>query len=172
MNSDEVLLTTAEIAIAVIGFAGIVAALRPNMPGTENAMLRLRLRLMIEGSSNVMIFAFLPFVLSAVIPEDQIWAVGSGILAVTSPINLGSVYVRQKRLFGSALLHHTLLFDTSVIFMTATIEVLLILNCFGIFFEPAFGAYLLGVLLPMGVSVAMFARSVFAVDGGIFENSE
>jgi hypothetical protein len=162
VNPDEALLTAAEISIAIIGFAGIVSALRISASSETHTMLRLRLRLMIEGSANVMFFSFLPFVLSAFLTGEQIWAFGSGFLAVTSPINLGSVYFRQKRLFGTALLRRTLLFDTSVIFMTITVEIVLILNCFGLFFEPSFGPYLMGVLLPMGVAVAMFVRSIFS----------
>ena len=119
---------------------------------------------MIEGSASVIVFAFLPFVLSSFLSGSQVWAYGSGILAFTSPINLGSVYFRQKRLFGSALLRQTLLFDTSVILMSITVEVVLILNCLGILFEPRFGAYLLGVLLPMGIAVAMFVRAIFSTD--------
>jgi hypothetical protein len=100
--------------------------------------------------------------LSSVFSGEQIWAFGSGILAITSPISLASVYLRQKRLFGTALLRKTLMFDTSVILMTISVEAVLVINCLGVFFEPSFGPYLLGVLLPMGVSVAMFVRSIFA----------
>ena len=164
MNPDETLLTIAEIAIAIIGFAGIVSALRPSASRSADVMHRLRMRLMVEGSANVMIFAFLPFLLSAFLSGQQVWAVGSGILAITSPISTGSVYLRQRRIFGSAMLRRTLLFDSSVILMTIAVEFVLILNCLGVFFEPRFGGYLLGVLFPMGVSVAMFIRAIFASD--------
>ncbi len=164
MNSEEALLTIAEIAIATIGFAGIVSALRPTTSHASDSMHRLRLRLMVEGSASVMVYAFLPFVLSGVIPEQQIWAIGSGILAITSPIHVGSIYRRQKRLFGSALIRETLLFDTSVIIMAVGVETVLVFNCLGLLFEPRFSGYLLGVLLPLGVAVAMFVRAIFASD--------
>jgi hypothetical protein len=67
------------------------------------------------------------------------------------------------RLFGSALIRETLLFDTSVIFMALGVEAVLIINCLGVF-EPRFAGYLLGVLLPLGVAVAMFVRAIFAAD--------
>ena len=164
MNSEEALLTIAEIAIATIGFAGIVSALRPTTSHASDSMHRLRLRLMVEGSASVMVYAFLPFVLSGVIPEQQIWAIGSGILAITSPIHVGSIYRRQQRLFGSALIRETLLFDTSVIIMAVGVETVLVFNCLGLLFEPRFSGYLLGVLLPLGVAVAMFVRAIFASD--------
>jgi hypothetical protein len=164
VNSEEALLTIAEIAIATIGFAGIVSALRPTTSSVSDSMHRLRLRLMVEGSASVMVYAFLPFVLSGVIPEQQIWAIGSGILAITSPIHISSIYRRQQRLFGSALIRATLLFDTSVIIMAVGVETVLVFNCLGLLFEPRFSGYLLGVLLPLGVAVAMFVRAIFASD--------
>ncbi len=162
MTPDEALLTIAEIAIATIGFAGIVSALRPKAAHAADAMHRLRLRLMVEASATVMIYAFLPFVLAGVFSEHRIWAIGSGILAFTSPIHVGSIYSRQRRLFGSTLVRETLLFDTSVIIMAAGVEAVLILNCLGVLFQPRFSGYLLGILLPLGVAIAMFIRAIFA----------
>jgi len=40
----------------------------------------------------------------------------------------------------------------------------LIVNCLGTLFESRFAAYLLGVLFPLGVAVAMFIRAIFASD--------
>ena len=125
MNPNEALLTIAEIAIATIGFAGIMSALRPKSSDSGDAMHRLRLRLMVEASASVMIFAFLPFVLMGLVDSEKIWALGSGVLATTSPLLVGSIYVRQRRLFGTTLLRETLLFDTSVVVMAmlAVIEI-------------------------------------------------
>lgn len=164
MNSDEALLTIAEIAIATIGFAGIMSALRPSSSHSADSMHWLRLRLMVEASASVMIFAFLPFLLRGIVDGERIWAIGSGILAIASPLLVGSIYVRQQRLFGSALLRDTLLFDSSVVAMGVLVEFVLIANCIGIFFEPRFSAYLVGVLFPLSVAVAMFIRAIFSSD--------
>ena len=164
MDPNEALLTIAEIAIATIGFAGIMSALRPSSSHSADAMHRLRLRLMVEASASVMIFAFLPFVLQVLVDSERIWTFGSGILAVTSPLLVGSIYVRQRRLFGSGLIRETLLFDTFVVASAIVVEVALIVNCLGWFFEPRFAAYLLGVLFPLAVAVAMFIRAIFAAD--------
>ena len=164
MDPNEALLTIAEIAIATIGFAGIMSALRPSSSDSADAMHRLRLRLMVEASASVMIFAFLPFVLLGLVDSEKIWALGSGILAITSPLLVGSIYVRQRRLFGTGLIRETLLFDTSVVVMAALVEIALIVNCLSEFFESHFAAYLLGVLFPLAVAVAMFIRAIFASD--------
>jgi hypothetical protein len=72
--------------------------------------------------------------------------------------------VRQRRLFGTGLIRETLLFDTFVVVMAVLVEIALIVNFFGTFFESRFAAYLLGVLFPLGVAVAMFIRAIFASD--------
>ena len=164
MDPNEALLTIAEIAIATIGFAGIMSALRPSSSHSRDAMHRLRLRLMVEASACVMVFAFLPFVLMGVVESEKIWTLGSGILAVTSPLLVGSIYVRQRRLFGTGLIRETLLFDTFVVIMAALVEIALVVNFLGAEFESHFAAYLLGVLFPLGVAVAMFIRAIFAAD--------
>jgi len=164
VDPNEALLTIAEIAIATIGFAGIMSALRPSSSHSVDAMHRLRLRLMVEASASVMIFAFLPFVLQGLVDSESVWTFGSGILAVTSPLLVGSIYVRQRRLFGSGLIRETLLFDTFVMASAVVVEIALIVNCLGIFFESHFSAYLLGVLFPLAVAVAMFIRAIFAAD--------
>jgi len=119
---------------------------------------------MVEASASVMVFAFLPFILAGLFDGDRIWSFGSGILAITSPLLVSSIYVRQRRLFGSSLIRETLLFDTFVMVSAVLVEMALITNCFTAFFDPRFAAYLLGVLFPLGVAVAMFVRAIFAAD--------
>ncbi len=164
MNPNEALLTIADIAIATIGFAGIMSALRTSSSHSSDAMHRLRLRLMVESSASVMVFAFLPFVLLGFVDSERIWTIGSGILAITSPLLVGSIYVRQRRLFGTGLIRETLLFDTFVVIMAVVVEIALVINFLGLVFESRFAAYLLGVLFPLGVAVAMFIRAIFAAD--------
>jgi hypothetical protein len=164
VDPNEALLTIAEIAIATIGFAGIMSALRPSSSHSADRMHRLRLRLMVEASASVMVFAFFPFVLSGLVDSEKIWTLGSGILAITSPLFVGSVYVRQRRLFGTGLIRETLLFDTFVVVMAMVVEIALVVNFLGMIFESHFAAYLLGVLFPLGVAVAMFIRAIFAAD--------
>ncbi|MBW2493658.1 MAG: hypothetical protein JRE43_02815 [Deltaproteobacteria bacterium] len=164
MDPNEALLTIAEIAIATIGFAGIMSALRPSSSQSADAMHRLRLRLMVEASASVMIFAFLPFVLAVLVDGERIWILGSGVLAITSPLLVSSIYVRQRNLFGSSLIRETLLFDSFVMVSAVVVESALIINCFSAVFEPRFAPYLLGVLFPLAVAVAMFIRAIFAAD--------
>jgi hypothetical protein len=72
--------------------------------------------------------------------------------------------VRQRRLFGTGLIRETLLFDSFVVVMAMVVEIALVVNFLGMIFESHFAAYLLGVLFPLGVAVAMFIRAIFAAD--------
>jgi hypothetical protein len=166
VNPSETLLTIAEISIAVIGFAGIVSALRPRSSPHADAMHRLRMRIMIETSAYVVVFAFFPLLLAGLdLPKDVVWGVGSALLAATAPIQVSSIYVRQRSLFGSALLRETLLFDASTIGLAVLVECALIANATGLFFEPRFAGYLVGVLFPLWAAVAMFIRAILASEG-------
>lgn len=166
MNPSETLLTIAEISIAVIGFAGIVSALRPRSSPHADAMHRLRMRIMIETSAYVVVFAFFPLLLAGLdLPKDVVWGAGSALLAATAPIQVSSIYVRQRSLFGSALLRETLLFDASTIGLAVLVECALIANATGLFFEPRFAGYLVGVLFPLWAAVAMFIRAILASEG-------
>jgi len=60
----DVLLTIAEIAIAVLGFAAIVTALR-RRSGDGDLISWFRLRVMIESSLAALAFSFLPSVFRA-----------------------------------------------------------------------------------------------------------
>jgi hypothetical protein len=77
---------------------------------------------------------------------------------------VSSIYVRQRNLFGSSLIRETLLFDSFVMVSAVVVESALIINCFSAVFELRFAPYLLGVLFPLAVAVAMFIRAIFAAD--------
>lgn len=169
MNPVETLLTIAEISIAVIGFAGIVSALRPRSSVLADAMHRLRMRIMLETAAYVLVIAFFPLLLMGLdLDEHEVWALGSGLLAITAPIQVASIYVRQRSIFGSALLRETILFDAGTIALACLIELALVANAAGFFFEPRFAGYVVGVLFPLWAAVAMFIRAILASEELVF----
>lgn len=167
MHTQDTLLTIAEISIAVIGFAGIIFTLRPPSSRQADTMHRLRLRIMIEASAYVMLFALAPALfLPEELDSEDSWRIGSGLLAVTAPVLVGSIYVRQRRFFGRALLRETLLFDTSTIVIALVVEGILALAWLGVLPGRASSAYLLGLLFHQGAAIAMFLRALFAASQG------
>jgi hypothetical protein len=173
MDPNETLLTIAEISIAVIGFAGIVSALRPRSSSLADAMHRLRMRIMLETAAYVMVISFFPLLLEGLeLPQRSVWAVGSGLLAITAPIQVASIYLRQRSIFGSALLRETLLFDASTIVLAFFVEGALVANALGLFFEPRFAGYMVGVLFPLWAALAMFIRAILASEELVFPNTD
>lgn len=70
-----------EVAIAIAGFSGIVAAVGRRGAGewTESDQLRLRILLTASGAS--LGFAFLPFLLTDALPAALVWRIASGLMA-------------------------------------------------------------------------------------------
>ena len=142
MSPEDLLMTIAEIAVAIIGFASVVSALDSRRAADGNPMLRLRLRLMIEMAAQALTFSLLPLLLVLErATASYAWQLASGALAIAAPAHLLSIYVRQRRLFGRTLLRATLLFDSTVLLVGSLVEGVLVLNTFGLAFAPRFSAY-------------------------------
>lgn len=130
-------------------------------------MHRLRLRIMIEASAYAMLFALLPaLLLPKELDREEFWRLGSALLAITGPILISSIYVRQRRFFGSTLLRETLLFDSFSIFIAVLVEAALIGAWLGLLPGRASATYLLGLLFHQGAAIAMFLRALFAASQG------
>ena len=83
MDIVEILIGIAEIAIALAGFSGVVAAFGSRSKGAWHPGDRLRLGFLLEASLTAAGFALLALlVLSAVEDEALTWAVLSGSWAV------------------------------------------------------------------------------------------
>ena len=69
----DVLLTIAEVAIAVLGFAAIVTALRRRSGQRADLLTQFRMIVMIVMSAAALLFSFLPFVfLAAGLQESSV----------------------------------------------------------------------------------------------------
>ena len=159
--SHDVLLTTAEIAVALVGFAGIVVAFQRRGSETWTRTDLARFWQMILLAASALVFSVLPLpFLAAGHPEATIWAASSALLAVVVAMEaaaFATLLFGHRRLgfeFSAALTFYML--ATSV----ATLGVLLA-NAFGVLFERSFTGYLLGVLYLIASSVVFFARLVY-----------
>ena len=158
LDPSDTLLTIAEIAIAVVGFAGIAFVLRVGSPKPINLF---RLQLMVESSVLAVVFSFLPiFLLSMALPENTVWSASSAILGVATPLYVATILIRQTRRFGAALLPETLIADTTTLGATCIVTVVLFLNVMGWAFEQRFTGYLVGLFWALAGSIAMFVRIV------------
>jgi hypothetical protein len=79
---ESALASAIEVAIAISGFSGIVAAVGHRSTGDWTPEDQLRLRVLLTASGVAGAFAFAPFILLDTQVEDSlIWRVGSGVQA-------------------------------------------------------------------------------------------
>jgi hypothetical protein len=94
MAWDSALGSFIEVAIALAGFSGIVAAVGRRGAGEWNPADQLLLRILLLSSGALLSFAFLPFILVDLLESSVAWRLLSGMLAVW----LGVVpIIRQRR---------------------------------------------------------------------------
>ncbi len=158
----DVLLTIAEVAIAVLGFAAIVTALRRRSAQRADLLTRFRLGIMIETSTAVLLFSFLPFVFRAAeLQESSIVSVSSASFAVALAILVGRAFGRQKREFGSLFLPETRLFDLLAVTSGALLIGALSLRSAGLLPQLGFAPYVAGLVFCLFMAIQVFVRIVF-----------
>lgn len=82
MITEDTLHSIAAIAVALIGFSGVVTALGPRGEGRWTASELLQLRTLVEPSIVSLAGAFLPIGLGQLVSEpDAVWKISNGLLA-------------------------------------------------------------------------------------------
>ncbi len=161
MSPYESLLTIAEIAIAVLGFAAIVTALT-RRSGDSDPISWLRLRVMIEASITVLAFSFLPFVFRAAgLADSYAASFSSALFAVATLVVVGDLFARQRRIFGSVLNPDTRLFDWYIITSATLLAVALSLRSVGFLPQLGFAPYVACLLFFLFGAIQVFVRIVF-----------
>ncbi len=155
----DVLLTIAEIAIAVLGFAAIVTALRRS---SSDRLTWFRLRVMIEASLAALGFSFLPFVFRAAgLAECSTASFSSALFAAATVVLMPMTFLRQRRVFGHILLPGTRVFDVFAITSATLLAMALSLRSVGILPQLGFAPYVACLLFFLLVAVQGFVRIVF-----------
>jgi hypothetical protein len=173
MQGTSTLELLAELAVGVLGFSGIVAALGRRSSATWTPLDQRRFFSMVLLGALVIILALLPFPLHhAGLEGAQLWGWSSGIAAPivllftiavrrTSPGNTVPAMWRD-----SSVNNAVLVFGLLVTFGT---PILLLLNAAGILLGRTFTPYLVAALLNFSVTLLTFVRllqSAVRVDGG------
>lgn len=99
MPWDSALGSIIEVAIALAGFAGIVAAVGRRGAGQWSAADQLLLRVLLLSSGAAIIFAFLPFILVELLEPATLWRVLSSLLALWLTV-VAILRTRQSRSHG------------------------------------------------------------------------
>ena len=105
MRQADLLLTTAQIGMALAGFAGLVTLLGRPGPRADRRLNEIRFRSMIELSLTLAAFALLPFVPTELgLVESAAWRVSSAVYAMASASFLLHSFRRNRREMGRVLI--------------------------------------------------------------------
>jgi len=97
MPGEEFLLTTAEIAIAFVGFSAVVVAFRESSGHRLSQFQHLQVRVMIELGFATLFFAGAPLVLSFLdLASSTVWRIAHGAFGLFLLIYFGNYHVRRR----------------------------------------------------------------------------
>ena len=167
MDHAGILQLLAELAVAVLGFSGVVAVLGRRSSGEWTLVDRVRFFTMVRLTVSVLIFALLPFPLhSAGLTGETIWGWCSGIAALIVVLNLIVAFIDNA--FARSVLTEpgTSRLAIAYIFISApTAAALFAMNATGIGLQRSFTPYLVGTLLLFGAPVVLFIRLLHSAIG-------
>ena len=149
MEHRDTLLTIAEIAVALAGFASIVSVIARRADGRSRIADAARLRMMLEVALRNAGFAVLPLPFLQLAPSDPVvWRISSGFYLVVALV-YGVIRLRSQRGLNPRW------FTTSVQVLLAMTAVASLANVLGLGGASAFSLYLASLLI--GLSVAGLA---------------
>jgi len=157
----DTLLTIAELAVALAGFASLVSVIGGRQNGTSRVFASMRLRLMLEVAFRNAAFALLPLPFLQLAPADpMVWRISSGLYII---ITLGHTFLRLRR--NQPAGESWLSASTSILLSISVLTALA--NVLGMGGSNAFSLYLANLLLGLGAAGLSFlsvADSVFRVE--------
>jgi hypothetical protein len=157
METSEVLLTVAEVAIALAGFGGIAAGLGYRSRGSWNEQDRFRLLVMVSVSLTIVFACLAPFTLQNA-GVDAPWRIAGGLLLLVPIGNL----VIQYRLFRHGMPPGFSVWTTLSILASnlggMTFIVLILFDLTGKYAEE--GLYLAAVVLLLFSPAILFLRLI------------
>lgn len=161
MEHRDTLLTIAELAVALAGFASLVTAIGGRRNDTLRIVASLRLRAMLEVAFRNAGFAVLPLPFLQLAPSDpMVWRISSGLYIAATALHF-LFRLRHDEPPGEGWLSVSMR-----IFLLVTILVGLA-NVFGLGGSHAFSLYLANLLLGLGVAALSFisvSASVFGAE--------
>ena len=166
MDYSETLLTIAELAVALAGFAGLITVIGRDRHSKSTVADALRLRMMLELALTAAAFALLPLpFIRPEIYEPELWRLASGIHIIAG-IGITGFGVYRYRTVGPDPDPRSI--SVSVSGLAAIAIFVNLYNVLGVDAANAFYLYLASLLLSLGVAGLKF----IAVAGSIFDVAE
>jgi hypothetical protein len=157
VTGSDVLLTTAELALALAGFGSVVSAFVGNRRQWQ-PMEVVRLRALIMISLSSALIALIPFPLAyGVLEEPALWVVSSSLAAlIAGAVLVGMLIAAQDAMMQEGSRPWSIL---AISFAVATI-VINMLNALGIGFQKSFSGYFTALLIMLVLAGLYFARLI------------
>ena len=161
MTIGDQLIAIAQIAVALAGFAGVVATFHLRGPESITRPSFVRLRIMIELSLCVCIFSLLPMAIYNFGASDaSVWNIANALLSLFSLFYLAIVVSRWSRgLYGKGKLSKKVVYPSCTVALF--LSLMLVLSSFGaIKFHKPFSVYVFVLFFDLILACLMFARLV------------
>ncbi len=166
MEYAEILQLLAELAVAVMGFSGIVAVLGRRSKGEWNRVDRIRFFSMVRLTISVLVLALLPFPFYfAGYTDETIWGLSSAIASLVVVLNLVAAGIDgafTRPVLAAPGTSRIAIFFT---FISAAAAVVFALNAVGIGLQRSFTPYLVAMLFLFGSPVVLFIRLLHTAIG-------
>jgi hypothetical protein len=163
MDHEDILLTLAEVSVALAGFSGVVAVFGRRDPGTWSFADRFRFFALVHTSLSSLLLCILPFGLLAFnIPEEAVWRALSSLLVLYLIV---VAVLSTRRLLAAAASERG---EFTAIVMPVGLAIgaaTLALNIYNVAVGAAFGPFLLGLIFLLVTSSFLFARMLVSAFG-------
>jgi hypothetical protein len=154
--TEEYLFTFAEIAVALIGFSGVVTILGHRERGEWQKAEKIRLQALVEPSIVALAGALLPPTLSLVMENtDMLWRLCNLIVLVMHLAGF-TAYIRRSRNTDILLSQKIMIGVAILVFVTLGLSVL------GVISQHQF-TFALGLLLGIAVAIFNFSLLLFHI---------
>lgn len=149
----------AQLALAVVGFSGIVVVLGQRSVGSWSKADIGRMSVMMTTAFRTLFAALFPLVLIQFGLADAIvWGWSSGIVALIGIFAIVRIARYARSIDADE--HHIPWLQTTMLFLSFISIVINVLNAAGIVFDRSFGPYFLTLMIAFGMSCIYFVRLV------------
>ncbi len=159
MQPTDTLALLAELAVAVLGFSGVVAVLGRRASGDWTELDRERFHGMVECAVLALILSLLPLpILDAKFSEATVWGWSSAIGILVCALLIGP---RMRTIASSSTWSNPDVSRLSLVYGFGALigaPLLLALNAVGLVFSRTSAPYLVACLLVFGFAVLLFLR--------------
>ncbi|HXK24250.1 MAG TPA: hypothetical protein VMS55_16390 [Myxococcota bacterium] len=160
MEQADLMLTSAQIGMALAGFAGLVTLLRRPGPRADAGLNEIRFRSMIELSLALAAFSLLPFVpVKLRLPDAASWRLASAAYSLAALAFFGHSLRRNRRIMGRVLIAGGV--TAALLVLCLGMSITLSLDAFGAFPGIESGVYFAALFFHFLATAFFFIRLLY-----------